>query len=688
MRTTLANVWHPIGGISISDLGERRFIFRLYNAVDADRLERGGPWNFNSHLLILHRLSAGDDPLAILLVFLDYWVLVHDVPIGFMSKKVARALGNFLGVFIDYDSTALSLGYRRIMRIRARLDTRLPLKRRKKLILGNGLGESYCPQRLNNINQNINLEWDASLRAPPRRAAQPQSRWLREEGAVDFHSWQPNLVGYGENVSYVTSIPPTINANHKMDIRELALITAQSSQNSRNKDPKNGACEVLHSLKKKRTGRKVSFALKLDMSLSSLLLSASTDGSFKGVRISRSAPLITDLFFSDDSLIFEEASREGGLNFEKSSAFFSSNVTETAKSEFCQVLDVAITNNVESYLGLPSIVGRNKRNAFLKLKEKFHNRVQGWSSRLFSMGGKEVFIKFPVGKVTSSPSTQVELVSDLIDMDERSWNIDLINSIFNEEDVESILGIRLLNSNQNDILCWKGERSGLPVSEQDKDLIVEIYIPTMQNLFTKRIFGGQTRQATVVSRIGFLGLITKDVSSSLLHPHTHVLAQWTPSLEPTAKLNVDACFSHAHQKSCSGFITRDGAGFIHNHRIASVFMAETLAILQGEQERVELLLQSLSDSYDQLIINLTNSNVTSLVFDDVAAVVLQEENRRKNKKDRQVNLQQAEALTTIRGRSTERGQSSSHKHGRSKSRSKKNLKCYNCRKNDHLKKDY
>ncbi|KAE8702857.1 Detected protein of unknown function [Hibiscus syriacus] len=83
----------------------------------------------------------------------------------------------------------------------------------------------------------------------------------------------------------------------------------------------------------------------------------------------------------------------------------------------------------------------------------------------------------------------------------------------------------------------------------------------------------------------------------------------------------------------------------------------------GEQERVELLLQSLPDSYDQLIINLTNSNVTSIVFDDVAAAVLQEENRRKNKEDRQVNLQQAEALTTMRGRSAERGQSSSHKHG-------------------------
>ncbi|KAE8702056.1 hypothetical protein F3Y22_tig00110503pilonHSYRG00682 [Hibiscus syriacus] len=42
----------------------------------------------------------------------------------------------------------------------------------------------------------------------------------------------------------------------------------------------------------------------------------------------------------------------------------------------------------------------------------------------------------------------------------------------------------------------------------------------------------------------------------------------------------------------------------------------------------------------------------------------------------------------MRGRSTERGQSSSHKHGRSKSRCKKNLKCYNCGKKGHLKKDY
>ncbi|KAH9725713.1 hypothetical protein KPL70_007982 [Citrus sinensis] len=107
-----------------------------------------------------------------------------------------------------------------------------------------------------------------------------------------------------------------------------------------------------------------------------------------------------------------------------------------------------------------------------------------------------------------------------------------------------------------------------------------------------------------------------------------------------------------------------------------------------ENERAELLLQSLPDSYDQLIINLTNNNpVAGLVFDDVAASILNEESRRKNKENRQASSQQAEALSVTRGRSTKRGPSGSQNQGRSKSRSKKNVKCYKCGKKGHVKKE-
>ena len=40
-----------------------------------------------------------------------------------------------------------------------------------------------------------------------------------------------------------------------------------------------------------------------------------------------------------------------------------------------------------------------------------------------------------------------------------------------------------------------------------------------------------------------------------------------------------------------------------------------------------------------------------------------------------------------RGKSMECGPSGSHNHGRSKSRSKKNVKCYNCGKKGHVKKE-
>jgi len=64
----------------------------------------------------------------------------------------------------------------------------------------------------------------------------------------------------------------------------------------------------------------------------------------------------------------------------------------------------------------------------------------------------------------------------------------------------------------------------------------------------------------------------------------------------------------------------------HINTIRTLFsQLTTLGQQIEENERVELLLQSLPDSYDQLIINLTNNILSDyLVFDDVAAAILEE----------------------------------------------------------------
>ncbi|MBA0610395.1 hypothetical protein Godav_011255 [Gossypium davidsonii] len=45
MRNTLANLWHPLGGVSITNIGEKGSLFRFYYMIDMKRvLEGGGVW--------------------------------------------------------------------------------------------------------------------------------------------------------------------------------------------------------------------------------------------------------------------------------------------------------------------------------------------------------------------------------------------------------------------------------------------------------------------------------------------------------------------------------------------------------------------------------------------------------------------------------------------------------------------
>ena len=47
----------------------------------------------------------------------------------------------------------------------------------------------------------------------------------------------------------------------------------------------------------------------------------------------------------------------------------------------------------EKYLGLPSLVGRNKKNTLKEVKTKLAKKLAGWKEKLLSKAGKEVLIK-------------------------------------------------------------------------------------------------------------------------------------------------------------------------------------------------------------------------------------------------------------------------------------------------------
>ncbi|MBA0778559.1 hypothetical protein Gotri_006409, partial [Gossypium trilobum] len=105
MKSTMANLWDPVRGVQIRDLGEKRYLFKFFHIIDMERVINGDPWTFNNHLLILHKLKGEEDPLRVPLISSPFWVQVHGVPIGFYFENLAMQLGNFIGIFQDYDGS-------------------------------------------------------------------------------------------------------------------------------------------------------------------------------------------------------------------------------------------------------------------------------------------------------------------------------------------------------------------------------------------------------------------------------------------------------------------------------------------------------------------------------------------------------------------------------------------------------
>ena len=57
------------------------------------------------------------------------------------------------------------------------------------------------------------------------------------------------------------------------------------------------------------------------------------------------------------------------------------------------VLGVKELERFETYLGLPTLVGRAKYQTFSYLKDRIWKKLQGWKGCLLSKAGKEVLIK-------------------------------------------------------------------------------------------------------------------------------------------------------------------------------------------------------------------------------------------------------------------------------------------------------
>ncbi|KAL8549913.1 hypothetical protein ACS0TY_008665 [Phlomoides rotata] len=226
MKSRMASIWRPKKGLYVKDIGEGRYVFQFFHRMDVKRVEDGSPWSFGTYLLLLHRLEKGDHPLQVPLLWVNFWVHIYDLPLGFFSEKIGQQLGDFVGRFVEYDESNKSSNWRSFMRIKVLVDVTRALKRGKciKKVDGYVFVVSFKYEKLNQFcfvcgrlghtenfceivfnapeGENIRRDWGPWLKAPNRRSLFfAGDRWLRGESG----GLEGDLVGGGvggqENVN-------------------------------------------------------------------------------------------------------------------------------------------------------------------------------------------------------------------------------------------------------------------------------------------------------------------------------------------------------------------------------------------------------------------------------------------------------------------------------------------------------
>ncbi|CAN6679292.1 unnamed protein product [Malus baccata var. baccata] len=151
----------------------------------------------------------------------------------------------------------------------------------------------------------------------------------------------------------------------------------------------------------------------------SILLNAVHDKLLDGVKLGASGPIISYIFFADDTLLFLKVDGKNcrnlvdlinmycdasgqQVNFQKSSVYFGANIPKRVSAELANILRVKVVLDPGAYLGVLAIP-RSKKRGLAYIKEKIMGKVQGWKHKLLSTAGREVLVKAVVQAIPAYP---------------------------------------------------------------------------------------------------------------------------------------------------------------------------------------------------------------------------------------------------------------------------------------------
>ncbi|XP_023912492.1 uncharacterized protein LOC112024084 [Quercus suber] len=226
-------------------------------------------------------------------------------------------------------------------------------------------------------------------KASGRKKKNTISRLLDDSGV-----WRESTLGVVEvAVSYFEKLYTTSHPNRILEVIDTMepKVSVEMNQNlieQFTKEQVEAALKHMHPTKSPGP----------DDGFSSLINKAIRSQAMNGLSICRGSPMISHLFFTNDSLLFckvssqecqhlidilrlYEAASGKKINTDKSSVFFSANTPKELKIETLDILGPMQDSRHSKYLGLPSVIGKSKMDIFAEIKDRVARKLSRWKEK-------------------------------------------------------------------------------------------------------------------------------------------------------------------------------------------------------------------------------------------------------------------------------------------------------------------
>ena len=123
---TFSPLWWSVKGFEVRRAGDHVLLFMFNNKEEAKKILSNAPWGFNKHLVVLQWYDREVTIRALEFSKILVWVQVHDIPMRFLKRKVAKGLCEVMGSVCKVDD-GNEMDGGSFMRVRVLININTPL---------------------------------------------------------------------------------------------------------------------------------------------------------------------------------------------------------------------------------------------------------------------------------------------------------------------------------------------------------------------------------------------------------------------------------------------------------------------------------------------------------------------------------------------------------------------------------